>query len=410
LPPLGDYLILFSPSVVFSPMCLRGIRTKRKCRVALKKPKVIPEPYIHRVQSLRKELKKRSLSGILISQPENRRYLSGFKPGDPQLNESSGFLLIGHNLAILGTDPRFEGEAQKQAKGYMAFIYRQGLEASWSELNEKLKSLKSLAFEAQALTFQTFQQFKKLIRVRGTAIPFIPTYQMVEEIRAQKDSREIEAIRRSLTITEAVFHKVAQTLRPGKTEKEIAWQIKQQIHLNGGEDQAFEPIVASGPNAALPHAEPSEREIKKGEPILFDFGSKWKGYCSDLSRTVILGRPSDRLKEVYSLVRSAQLEAEKGIRAGLTTKEADALARSVIEKGGYGPYFKHSLGHGVGLATHELPSLSPVKIEPLKPGMVVTIEPGIYLPGWGGVRLENMAVIQDKGANVLNKDQSFYRF
>jgi Xaa-Pro aminopeptidase len=374
------------------------------------KTKLIPEPYRERVHCLRKELKKRSLSGLLISQPENRRYLSGFKPGDPQLNESSGFLIIGQGLAILGTDPRFEGEVQKQAKGFYPFIYRKGLEASWPEIGIFLKPLKKIAFEAHSLSFHAFQRLKKLVCSRGSSITFLPTYQLVEEFRAQKDRREVAAIRRSLSITEEVFRQINRILRPGKTEKAIAWQIKDWIHRHGGEDLAFEPIVASGPNAALPHAEPTDREIRKGEPILFDFGSKWRGYCSDLSRTVVLGRPPDRFKEVYSLVRSAQLEAEKGIRAGLTTKEADSLARSVIEKGGYGKYFKHSLGHGVGLATHELPSLSPAKTEPLKPGMVVTIEPGIYLPGWGGVRLENMAVIKEKGANILNKDQSFYRF
>ncbi len=374
------------------------------------KKKSIPDPYLDRVHCLQKELKKRALSGILISQPENRRYLSGFKPGDPQLNESSGFLIIGKNLAILGTDPRFEGEAQNQARGYYPFIYRKGLEVSWPEIGILLKSIKKMAFEAHSLSFFTFQRLKKLIRSSGNSISFLPTHQLVEDLRAQKDQREIAAIKKSLSITEEVFQQISKMLRPGKTEKEIAWQIKQHIHLSGGEDQAFEPIVASGPNAALPHAEPTDREIKKGEPILFDFGSKWSGYCSDLSRTVFLGQPTDRFKEVYSLVRQAQLQAEKGINAGLTTAAADALARSVIDKGGYGKYFKHSLGHGVGLAIHELPSLSPAKADPLKPGMVVTIEPGIYLPGWGGVRLENMAVIKEKGAKVLNKDQSFYRF
>jgi Xaa-Pro aminopeptidase len=372
--------------------------------------KSIPDPYLDRVLSLQKELKKRSLSGILISQPENRRYLSGFKPGDPQLNESSGFLIIGKSLNILGTDPRFEGEAKNQAKGYYPFIYRKGLEASWPEIGIFLKSMKRMAFEAHSLSFFAFQRLKKLIKSSGDSISFLPTQQLVEEIRAQKDQREITAIRRSLSITEEVFQQITKILRPGKTEKEIAWRIKQLIYLSGGEDQAFEPIIASGPNAALPHAEPTDREIKKGEPILFDFGSKWSGYCSDLSRTVFLGRPTDRFKEVYSLVRQAQLQAEKGIQSGMTTLDADALARSVIDQGGYGKYFKHSLGHGVGLATHELPSLSPAKADPLKPGMVVTIEPGIYLPGWGGVRLENMAVIKDKGAKVLNKDQSFYHF
>ncbi|MBA4393899.1 MAG: hypothetical protein C0407_10135 [Desulfobacca sp.] len=372
--------------------------------------KFIPSPYMKRVQLLLEELKKRSLAGLVVFQPENRRYLSGFKPADPQLNESSGFLIIGEGQAILGTDSRFEGEVQKQAKGFYPFIYRRGLEASWSEIEGRVKKLSRLGFEGLSVTFHTYRRFKKLIRSVNSSISFLPTYQMVEELRTRKENREIEAITRSLKITEEAFVLVLKALRPGKTEKEIAWELKKTIHQKGGEDLAFEPIVASGPNAALPHAEPSEREIRKGEPILFDFGTKWKGYCSDLSRTVFLGPPNDRFKEVYSLVRQAQLQAEKGIKAGLTTVEADALARSVIDKGGYGKFFKHSLGHGVGLATHELPSISPVKPVPLCPGMVVTIEPGIYLPGWGGVRLENMVVIQKKGVKCLNQDQNFYTF
>ncbi len=370
----------------------------------------IPSPYGNRVHLLLGELKKRSLTGIMVFQPENRRYLSGFKPTDPQLNESSGFLIIGEGQAILGTDPRFEGEAQKQAKGFYPFIYRRGLEASWPEIEGRIKKFSRLAFEGQSVTFHTHRRLKKLLRSRNGSISFRPTYQMVEELRARKEKREIEAITRSLKITEEVFSVIKKALRPGKTEKEIAWDLKKMIHQKGGEDLAFEPIVASGPNAALPHAEPSEREIRQGEPILFDFGSKWKGYCSDLSRTVFLGPPNDRFKEVYRLVRQAQLQAEKGMRAGLTTVEADALARSVIEKGGYGKFFKHSLGHGVGLATHELPSIGPVKAAPLYPGMVVTVEPGIYLPGWGGVRLEDMVVIQKRGVRFLNQDQNFYTF
>lgn len=371
---------------------------------------VIPSPYGRRVQLLLERLAQRSLSGILIFQPENRRYLSGFKPSDPQLNESSGFLIIGKGLALLGTDPRFEGEAKDQAKGFYPFIYRKGLEASWPEIQGRIKGLTRLTFEGHALSFHTYQRLRKLIRSKGQLRSFLPTYQVVEELRARKESREVEIIRRSLRITEEAFQTVLKMVRPGKTEKEMAWQVKQWIHQKGGDDLAFEPIVASGPNAALPHAEPTEREIKKREPILFDLGSKWQGYCSDLSRTVFLGPPTDRFKEVYSLVRQAQIQAEKGIRAGLTTAGADALARSVIEKGGYGQYFKHSLGHGVGLATHELPSLSPVKAAPLLTGMVVTIEPGIYLPDWGGVRLEDMVMIQKKGVKLLNQDRTFYTF
>jgi Xaa-Pro aminopeptidase len=370
----------------------------------------LPNPYNKRVRILLEELRKRSLTGIIVFQPENRRYLSGFKPGDPQLNESSGFLIVGEGQLILGTDPRFEGEAQTQARGYTPFIYRKGLEASWPEIADRLTKWRSLVFEGFSVTYHTYRRFRRLIRSVNKDISFRPTYQIVEEMRSRKDKKEIEAIKHSLRITEEAFSQVCKALRPGKTEKQIAWELKKTIFQKGGEDLAFDPIVASGPNAALPHAEPSDREIRRGEPILFDFGSKWKGYCSDLSRTVCLGPPSDRFKEVYSLVRLAQLKAEKGIRAGLTSADGDALARSVIDKAGYGKYFKHSLGHGVGLATHELPSISPVKPVPLASDMVITIEPGIYLPGWGGVRLENMAVIREKSVRVLNKENNFYDF
>lgn len=370
--------------------------------------KLIPEPYRARVETLLKRLKEKKLAGLLITQPENRRYLSGFRPGDPQLNESSGFLILGERLAVIGTDPRFEEEAAKQAKGYSPFIYHKGLEKSWPEISRALKSLKKIGFESSAISYSTYRRFLKLIRSLGNV--FVPTDQLVEEIRARKDSTEVKALVRSLSITEAVFQEILGRLRPGQTEREVAWTLKELIHKMGGEGVAFEPIVASGPNAALPHAEPTDREIRKGEPILFDFGSKWKGYCSDLSRTVVLGKPSDRFKEVYRLVRKAQETAEKGLKAGLSAAEGDGLARSVIETGGYGNKFKHSLGHGVGLATHELPSLSPVKKDLLLAGMVVTVEPGIYLPGWGGVRLENMVLIREKAARVLNKDESFYHY
>jgi Xaa-Pro aminopeptidase len=370
----------------------------------------IPQPYQKRIQTLRNKLEKKALSGIFISQPENRRYLSGFKPADPQLNESSGFLIIGSGLAILGTDPRYEEEARRQAKGFYPFIYRKGLETSWPEMQNALKDMKKLGFESQSITFSLFRRLKNLVRSKGSPLTLVPTHLFVEELRAVKDRREIAAIQRSLSITEQAFQEVCRSLRPGRTEKEIAWQIKNVLHQKGGEDVAFEPIVASGPNSALPHAEPSERRIRKGEPLLFDLGCKWKGYCSDLSRTIFLGHPTDRFKEVYALVRKAQLRALKGIRAGLTTVQADDLARSVIEKGGYGKYFKHSLGHGVGLATHESPSLSLVKAESLSAGMVVTVEPGIYLPRWGGIRLENMVVINKNGARSLNKDMTFYDY
>lgn len=373
-------------------------------------PKAIPRSYQKRIDRLLIDLKKGGFSGIIVFNQENRRYLSGFRPSDPQINESSGFVIVAPGLAILGTDPRFEGEARKQAKGYYAFIYRKGLETSWDEIKDDLSRLDGLAFESQAVTFHTYQRLQKLLRSHRGSPSLKPSRFLVENLRMRKDRQEIKAMRHSLEITEEVFQEIFKTLRPGQTEKALAWSIKEKIYRAGGEGPAFDPIVASGPNAALPHAEPTERSIQKGEPVLFDFGSKWQGYCSDLSRTVFLGPPTERFKEVYAVVRKAQEAAEKGIQAGRDTAQVDRLARALIEKGGYGPYFKHSLGHGVGLATHELPSLSPVQPTLLEADMVVTIEPGIYLPGWGGVRLENMVLIGEKRSRVLNRDQTFYRF
>jgi Xaa-Pro aminopeptidase len=373
-------------------------------------PKSIPNPYRKRIDRLLEALERSGFSGILISQPENRRYLSGFRPTDPQINESSGFLILGTDVAILGTDARYEEEARTQAKGFYSFIYRKGLEGSWGEIEPFLKKIDKIAFESQAISYQTYQRFKNLFQAARKSYSFKPSNLLAEYLRMQKDRQELKAIQHSLEITEKVLEEIFKSLRPGISEKNLAWKIKDYIFKFGGEGPSFEPIVASGPNAALPHAEPTERLIQKGEPILFDFGSKWQGYCSDISRTFLLGRPSDRFREVYALVRKAQLSAEKGIRAGMDSVAADFLARSVIEKGGYGPSFKHSLGHGLGLAVHEMPSLSPMKPMVLKPGMVVTIEPGIYLPGWGGVRLENMVAIGEKGGRLLNRDQTFYHF
>ena len=213
---------------------------------------------------------------------------------------------------------------------------------------------------------------------------------------------------KALRITEAAFAETAAFIKPGKTEIELSRFFYDAVLRHGGEGLAFDTIAASGPNAALPHAEPTNRRIKTGETVIIDCGAKYKGYSADMTRTIILGKPKPWIKEIYSTVRQAQLLALKGLRPGMRTDAADALARDYIEKSGYGPKFGHSLGHGVGLATHEAPRLSRLRPTELEPGMVVTVEPGIYLEGRGGVRLENMALITPKGVRVLNRDQTFY--
>jgi Xaa-Pro aminopeptidase len=199
----------------------------------------IPNPYRKRIQNLLESLKTNAFSGILISQSENRRYLSGFRPADTQLNESSGFLLLGPELAILGTDSRYEEEARTQARGFYPFIYRKGLEASWGEIRPFVKQMGNLAFEDQAISFHTYQRFRKLIRTSGNSIFFKPGGLLVETLRMQKDRQELESIRRSLEITERVFRDILKSLRPGKSEKNLAWAIKESIYKFGGDGPAF---------------------------------------------------------------------------------------------------------------------------------------------------------------------------
>jgi len=205
-----------------------------------------------------------------------------------------------------------------------------------------------------------------------------------------------------------VLAQVIDELTPGQVEKGIAWKIETLIREQGADGAAFPPIVASGPNSALPHAVPTERRIEKGEPIILDVGAKIDGYCSDMTRTVFLGNPTSDFKEIYKVVREAQVFALESVRPGMKSDEADSIARDVIKNAGFGDFFGHSLGHGIGMAPHERPSIGPLKPEVLKEGMVFTVEPGIYIPGKGGVRLEEMVLLEGDGARILTTNKNFY--
>jgi Xaa-Pro aminopeptidase len=235
---------------------------------------------------------------------------------------------------------------------------------------------------------------------------------LVEELRETKAPDELAAMRRALELSELVLRRVAAALAPGKTERQVAWEIEKGLREGGAEALAFPPIVAAGTNGASPHHQPGDRVIEAGEPIIIDMGARVNGYCADLTRTYLLGPPDERFQEIYTLVRQAQARAETGLRAGMDTLTGDALAREVIAEAGYGEAFGHSLGHGVGLTVHENPSLNPnpERRTLLKSGSVLTVEPGIYLADWGGVRLENMVLLQPQGAEVLNRYQEFYRW
>jgi Xaa-Pro aminopeptidase len=225
----------------------------------------------------------------------------------------------------------------------------------------------------------------------------------VEELRCIKDSEEIARIEKAVAISDFAFNTIAPTIQPGKTELQVAWEIEKCLRENGSENLPFEIIVASGPKSALPHAHPSERVICDGDSVVIDMGARYGGYASDLSRTICAGTPSDLFKKIYTIVLDAQTAALRIISSGITGGDADAAAREVIQQAGHGEAFGHSLGHGVGLAAHEAPRLSPGVNDPLLDGMVFTIEPGIYLSGWGGVRIEDTGVLENGELRVLSR-------
>ncbi len=361
--------------------------------------------YDQRIFCLNKLMALKHLDAILMTSPYNRRYLTGFTADDSGIDESSGAVLVTKDEIFLLTDGRYKTQAETEAGFCTIKIYKKALADELKKIVAKT-SLKKIAFEPAYITCSMMKQIQKSL----SGVVFKELSGELEQMRSIKDDAEAEAISRSQAAAEQVFEAMLECLRPGMTEKAVAWRILEGA-FSLADGPSFPPIVASGPNSALPHATPTDRVLQDGEPIVIDMGVRLGGYCSDMTRTVFLGEPSPQMKEIYAIVRHAQCDAQKGIRAGMSGKEADHIARKVIEDAGYGRYFLHSLGHGVGLAIHEHPRLSPKadKIM-LKQGMVVTVEPGIYIAGVGGVRLENMALVQDGGIKLITSEKWFYNF
>ncbi len=344
-----------------------------------------------RLERLRRALAEQGLDAILITQPENRRYLSGF-------TGSAGVLLISQDQAIIATDFRYYEQVAKEAPDFKLAK----VETKFTDILPDLLAqvgAKRVGFESTHLTFDSYQRW----RDAAQGFELVPTKDVVEDIRAIKDDEELRRIRRAVALTDEAFAYVVKLIKPGMTEKEIAWELEVFMRTHGAEKVAFSLIIASGPNGAMPHATASERKIRAGEPIVMDMGCIVEGYNSDMTRTICLGQPDERFEELYKIVLSAQLAAEEAIKPGMTGKEADGIARGVIEEAGYGDRFGHGLGHGVGLAIHEKPTLSTLSDDELKPGMVFTVEPGIYIPGWGGIRIEDMVILKEDGTEVLTK-------
>ncbi len=344
-----------------------------------------------RVARVHEMMAAEKVDSFLVTDASNVRYLSGFTAGE------DARLLLTPGQAFIIVDFRYYEQAERQAPGWTLAKLTKDLQATLAELVQGA-GVHRLAFEAADVSYAAYRELAKI-----EGIELVPIKGWVEALRAVKGPEELALIRRAVAISDAAVAALPTLLRPGMTEKQLAWELEAFMHAQGADDVAVPIIAAGGPNAAMPHAVPSDRVLVPGEPIVLDLGAKVDGYDSDLTRTVCIGQPDDRLREIYAIVLAAQQAAEAGIRPGLEGKEADAIARQVIVDAGYGEAFGHSLGHGVGLQIHERPSVGSRSQERLESGMVVTVEPGIYLPGWGGVRIEDLAVVTDTGLEVLTR-------
>jgi Xaa-Pro aminopeptidase len=339
-----------------------------------------------RIERLTGELKNKDIDGILISQPENRRYLSGFKG-------SAGFLFITPKDCVIATDSRYTVQAGRQAPDFKLVTISGDMSRWFPEVTDGL-GIKRLGFEAEHTAFAQHRRLCDILDKGKSGSKLIPTEGVVEGLRALKEPEEIEFISRAAAIADAAMGHIRKRLQGGMTELEAAWEIEKFMREQGSQALPFEIIVGAGPNAALPHALPTARAIGEAEPIVIDIGARVEGYGSDLSRTFCLGKPDATFKKVYDTVLGAHNSAIAIIKEGMSGADADQIARTVIEEGGYGENFGHGLGHGVGLAPHELPRLVPNSKDKLNNNMVFTIEPGIYIEGWGGVRIEDIVVME----------------
>jgi Xaa-Pro aminopeptidase len=353
-----------------------------------------------RLQRVRAGLDSHGIDGLLISQPESRYYLSGYTGHDLPPRDSAGYLLISATHALLLTDPRTTEQAQQQSPEYEVITYSSGNRgpAAVAEAAAKL-GLRRLGFESIHLPYHIWDDVHTNL---PGSVTMVPVDRIVDDLRIVKDAEELACLQEAVDVLDRCLADVLRRAEPGFTERQVARMVELYL-IEHADGPSFPSIVASGPNASVPHAVPSERVIRAGEGLKIDIGARSGGYCSDMTRTVCFGEPRDaRLVELHAIVLEAQEQAESRLRPGMTGREGDALSRVVIDKAGYGEAFAHGLGHGIGLEVHEPPWLSQSRgDEVLRPGMVFSVEPGIYLPGWGGVRIEDLVVLEEAGARVL---------
>lgn len=343
-----------------------------------------------KLKKLRTELEAKDLDGMIITNAYNRRYISGF-------TGSAGVVLITQNNQIFITDFRYVEQAQAQCEGFEIIQHKQALIDKLAELISAY-NLNRIAFEEDDLTYQTFKNYEN--KIEGE---LVPTTGIVQAIRMIKTNDELAIMKKAAEISDAAYEHILQFVKPGMSEIEVANELEFHMRKLGATSSSFDIIVASGWRSALPHGVASNKLIENGELVTLDFGALYQGYCSDMTRTFAVGHVSDELRKIYDTVLEAHLRGLKGTKSGMTGKEADALTRDYIKEQGYGDYFGHGTGHGLGLEVHEGPVLSPKGEVELKENMVVTVEPGIYVPKVGGCRIEDDIIITKDGNVSLNQ-------
>jgi Xaa-Pro aminopeptidase len=344
------------------------------------------------VNKLQENLEEQGLDALLVTHLPNVFYLTGF-------SGSSGALLVFRHTAVFLTDGRYTEQASREVENARVKGAQKGLMPAAASVLFK-HGARRVALESRHLTYEMYRWLKKEL---GSGARLVPSVNWVEELREVKAPAEVQKIRASLRTVMAAFEETLPLVRPGVRERELSAELEYRMKRHGAQKVSFDLIVASGPRSALPHGIASDRKVCRNEFLVFDLGAILRGYSSDFTRTVYVGRPSRRAREIYKIVAESQECAIAGVRAGISAAHIDHLARNVIERKGYGRNFVHSTGHGIGVEVHEAPLIGARSTAVLRAGQVVTVEPGIYLPHYGGVRIEDIVVVGQRGCRNLTE-------
>tara|TARA_Y100001980_G_C14555552_1_gene344346 strand:+ start:1672 stop:2751 length:1080 start_codon:yes stop_codon:yes gene_type:complete len=347
--------------------------------------------YEKRINLIKNKIAEQKLDGLYVTNLTNVRYLTGF-------TGSAGSVLILEKSQHFFSDTRYDEQSKDQIKNYEIHMIENGYEQSIKKINILTNDIK-IGFESEHTSYHSYQKLKNIL----DNVNWLETSQIVEQAAAVKDSKEIESLKSAVEITDEVFNQIIPDLKEGAVEREIAAKISYLFKMHGADGDSYDPIIASGFQGALPHARPSDKKFEIGDFVVMDFGALYQGYHADMTRTVVIGKATSKHHEIYDIVLRSQLNGIKVAKEGVTGEQVDTACRDIITEAGYGKEFCHSTGHGIGLEVHTYPRLSIHNKKPLLKNYVVTIEPGIYIPSWGGVRIEDDCLIREKDCLPLNQ-------